>query len=150
MRCATMAETQEINPSASTGIPNTAPPMNTPASPAISKPPTLARTSMGSFLSGLLSSIARSMAPIFFLRPSLLSPAPRPVTSAGSLSSRTEVMAALVVVLPIPISPVARRVYPSSASSRTILIPTSIALMASSRLIAGPTAILSVPLRITL
>lgn len=39
------------------------------------------------------------------------SPAPRPVISSGARSSKTQLTAAEVVVLPMPISPVAEELY---------------------------------------
>ena len=54
-----------------------------------------------------LRAIAFSIACIFLSNPSFVSPAPRPVISAGSSPRSTEATALLVVVFPIPISPVA-------------------------------------------
>ncbi len=62
---ATKAATAEINPSMTKGIFNAAPPINTPTSPAISSPPTLLSTSIGSSFFGLLISIAFFIAFIF-------------------------------------------------------------------------------------
>ena len=54
----------------------------------------------------------RLIASILRISPSADSPAPRPVTSADERPIRTEATALEVVVLPIPISPVARISYP--------------------------------------
>ena len=52
------------------------------------------------------------------------------------------------VVLPMPTSPVAMMSRPFSSSSSTRRMPLSIARTASSRVIAGPCAMLAVPMRI--
>ena len=124
--------------------------MNSPHMAAMSYPPTLASTSTGSPGSGRFRSIALRMTAAFLLTPSAGSPAPAPVTASGSMDSNTAVTAELVVVLPMPISPAARSPYPASASSRALPIPASMANSASSRVIAGPLAMLAVPQQVFL
>ena len=67
-----------------------------------------------------------------------VSPAPLPVASSASHCKRAAVTALLVVVLPIPISPVARIPYPFSLHSRTSSIPVTMARTVSSSVIVGP------------
>ena len=109
MRWATKAATALMKPSTSTGTRCSAPPMNRPAMPAMSNPPSLARTSSASSGLGWFSAMARSMASSLRARPSSESPAPRPVIVWGGSPSSTEATALDVVVLPIPISPVSSR-----------------------------------------
>ena len=75
-------------------------------------------------------------------------PAPRPVISATGRPSRTQATAEEVVVLPMPISPVAMRPAPRSFSSRTSSTPVRTACSASPRAMAGPWVISWVPLPI--
>ena len=111
-RRAHRAATALMKPSISTGTPYSAPPRNTPHSPAMSKPPTFLRTSRTSAGSGRLTSRAFRMAATFRARPSSERPAPRPVISSAGRSSSTPATALEVVVLPMPISPVARSFTP--------------------------------------
>ena len=74
--------------------------------PPISKPPTLASTSSPSFGSGLLTSSACSMTPTLCRSCFASMPVPRPVTASGVQPVRAAAMAALGVVLPMPMSPV--------------------------------------------
>ena len=80
-----------------------------------------------------------------FLRasPSSERPAPRPVMASGSQPSSTLATALAVVVLPMPISPVAKRLTSCSLQSFTSSAP---ARMACSRVMAGPFEISPVPL----
>ena len=82
---------------------------------------------------------------IFLSKPLDDNPAPLPVTSSTFLSKRTAAIALLVVVLPIPISPVAIIPYPLSFKSLTILIPHSTASIAVYFVIAGSLVIFLVP-----
>ena len=75
----------------------------------MSKPPSLASTSSASWLSGPLTAMARLMAETLRSSPSSESPAPLPVTCSTGSPSSTEATALEVVVLPMPISPVAMR-----------------------------------------
>jgi len=122
---ATAAAAVEIKPSITTGIRREAAPTIKPVSPAISNPPTFRSTSRGSEGSGRLTSKARSITSIFFLRPGASRPVPHPVTCAAGRPVRTEVMALAAVVLPIPISPVPMRVWPSFSARAASSIPTS-------------------------
>ena len=145
---AVKAAAAEITPSMTMGTWCCAPPKNTPTKPAMSKPPTLCKTSNGSSAFGRFTSMARAMASIFLCRPALLSPAPLPVISVMGRSSSTDRMALLVVVLPMPISPVAIRLYPCCFNSPTICIPYRMASAACSRLMAGPCVMSAVPFAI--
>ena len=82
---------------------------------------------------------------IFRSSPSSDRPAPRPVTSSTRRPSSTAVTAAAVVVLPMPISPAANRRYPLPLSSSASVMPVTTAATASSRVMAGPLAMLLVP-----
>lgn len=63
---------------------------------------------MGSAGSGWWSSIARRTTSVLRARVSSLMPVPLPVTSAGSVSVKTEIRAADAVVFAMPISPVSK------------------------------------------
>lgn len=80
-----------------------------------------------------------------FLRasPSSERPAPRPVMASGSQPSSTLATALAVVVLPMPISPVAKRLTSCSLQSFSSSAP---ARMACSRVMAEPFEISPVPL----
>ena len=96
-----------INPSSTTGIRQTAPPIHTPASPAMSSPPTVRNISNALLCLRSYFSMLSCMTSLFFLNPSSFSPAPLPVTRSASQPNRAATTALLVVVFPIPISPVA-------------------------------------------
>ena len=78
---------------------------------------------------------------------SLAMPVPRPVTSAAGWPVSAAMTAEAAVVLPMPISPVAMMSRPFASSSSTSSMPISMARTASSRVIAGPCAMLAVPMR---
>lgn len=147
-RTAHRAAAALMAPSTRTGTRYNAPPRNTPQSPARSNPPTLDRTSTGSETSGRLTARAFSMAFRFRISPSSESPAPRPANPCGSLRSNVQVTAVAVVVLPMPISPVAKRWIPAFFCCRTRSIPARIACSAWQYDIAGPCVISAVPLPI--
>ena len=71
-------------------------------------------------------------------------PVPRPVTSSGSVPVMTDTMAEDGVVFPMPMSPVPMISRPSWYFS-TSSMPARIACSASSRVMAGPTAMFFVP-----
>ena len=104
-RWAIRAATALMKPSMTTGTPSMAPPMNSPAMPQMSNPPSLLSTSKISLGSGRFTVMARSMAQIFRCKPASLRPAPRPVTVSAGRFSRAATRALEVVVLPMPISP---------------------------------------------
>ena len=79
--------------------------------------------------------------------PSSERPAPRPVISTGARPSSTLATALAVVVLPMPISPVASRRTPPAHSSRAVSTPVRTACTASPRLMAGPWVMSAVPRR---
>ena len=106
-RTAHRAATLLIKPSIKMGTPSSAPPKNTPHSPAISNPPSLASTSSGSAGLGWLWAMPRRIASILRASPASESPAPRPVMLCTGAPSSTLATALEVVVLPMPISPVA-------------------------------------------
>ena len=108
-RAATSAAAAEIMPSITTGTRCAIPPRNAPAMPAISKPPSFASTSRGSSSSGALISSARRTASRLRRSPASDRPAPRPTAASGVMFSSAQHSAALAVVLPMPISPVAMR-----------------------------------------
>jgi hypothetical protein len=83
-------------------------------------------------------------------RASALIPVPRPVTRATGRPVSAAMTAEAAVVLPMPISPVAMMSRPESSSSSTSSMPTPSAARHSSRVIAGPCAMLAVPMRIFL
>ena len=116
-----------------------------PAIQPNSKPPTLARISMASLGSGWLTSRARRTTLIFFFRRSSEIFVPRPVTSSGVLPQQTAAMAALAVVLAMPISPGSIQSQPLSmmnlASTRPVLMDAT----ACSRVMAGPFVMFFVP-----
>ncbi len=115
---------------------------------ACSKPPTAASTPSGSDGSGWCSSSARRTTSVLRASVSSLMPVPRPVTSAGSAPVNTEMRAADAVVFAMPISPVSRALLPAATRSRAVSMPTSMACLASSRVIAGPAVMSDVPARI--
>ena len=127
-----------MKPSISTGTPSAAPPRKTPQRPAMSKPPNLARTSSGSAGSGALTAMPVSMAAILRARPASERPAPRPVMRETGCPSSTAATALEVVVLPMPISPVASRRLPFAFWARTSATPLPMASTASARDMAGP------------
>ena len=135
-----------IRPSASTGTRQAAPPRKTPHSPARSKPPTLARTSSGSAGSGRLTSSARRTAATLRASPSSERPAPRPVKSSAGRPSSAQATAAEVVVLPMPISPVASSRTPAAACRAASRAPVRTACSAWARVMAGPAVMSPVPL----
>ena len=128
-----------------TGICSAAPPRNNPHIPAMSNPPTFESTSSGSDASGSCRKIARRIARTLRFRPSPDNPAPRPVTISGSMPRKTAVIALLVVVFPIPISPVASSSYPRFFNSCALAMPASIAATACALVIAGSFVIFFVP-----
>lgn len=103
---------------------------------------------MGSAGSGWCTSSARRTTSVLRARVSSLIPVPRPVTSAGSAPVKTEMRAADAVVFAIPISPVSSALLPAATRSRAVSMPTSMACLASSRVIAGPVVMSDVPARI--
>ena len=111
----------------------------------MSKPPTFEIISMGSPRSGAWSDIALSIAAIFRLNPSALSPAPLPVINFTGISVNTDATALLVVVFPIPISPVAKISYDFDFNIPTISIPVRIARIASVLVMAASRVIFFVP-----
>ena len=113
----------------------------------MSRPPTLWSTSSTSPGAGRFTRTAVSMARIFLCRPSEDRPAPRPVMSSTGRSSSTAARAEEVVVLPMPISPVASSLTPRPRSSWATSTPARMAWTASSRLMAGPWVMLAVPRR---
>ena len=113
--------------------------------PAMSKPPTLERTSIASSGSGFSRASDWSMTSIFRFKPASDSPAPLPVSRRGSAPSRAHATALAVVVLPMPISPVAIIEYPFSCSSLTREAPVRIARSQSSRDMARVRKKLPVP-----
>jgi len=117
----------------------------TPAKPPISKPPTLASTSIGSSGFGLLIDKALSMTSTLWASCSSSMPVPRPVAFMAGLPLIAARMALLAVVLPIPISPVAMRSSPFFASASTSSMPTFTASTACRCVIAGPFAMFLVP-----
>ena len=134
-----------ITPSASTGTPASAPPRNAPHMPAISKPPTAASTPNGSArLSRLICNALRTAA-FLRTRPSSERPAPRPTRASGRALSNAHSTHAAVVVLPMPISPVAISFTPSPASPCTSRMPARMPRAACSRLMAGPSVQSLVP-----
>ena len=139
----------EMNPSIRTGIRREAAPRMRPAMPPISNPPTLARTSNPSFGSGRLRAMLLWITETLRRRCSSSSPVPLPAISPGGLPVSTAAMAALGVVLAMPMSPVPKRSVPGERLS-AISIPASTLNTASSRLMAGPSAMLPVPARMRL
>ena len=113
----------------------------------MSKPPTFESTSIGSAGSGEFASIARSTTSRLRASEVSESPAPRPTRLRASARMSTAATAAEVVVLPMPISPAARRRTPARASPHATAIPTSIARTAPSRDMAEPCAMLPLPRR---
>ena len=113
-----------MKPSSTTGTRRAAPARTTPTSPAISKPPTAARTPRASPGSGRLTASARRTASTFPTQTSSATPVPRPVTIAGSAPVSAAVSALAAVVLPIPISPVPTQ---SGADASTSAAPSAIA-----------------------
>ena len=73
---AVSAAIPDISPSMTTGIPYSAPPINTPASPAISNPPIHDKSLSASSLYPLYISHAFLTVSVLFLSPSFVSPAP--------------------------------------------------------------------------
>ena len=106
-----------MKPSRTTGTrPATAPRM-TPTSAPISRPPTAARTPIGSAGSGALRAIACSMTAILRRCVASSMPVPRPVTSAGVAPVRTATIALAAVVLPMPMSPMPTSSTPDAAQA---------------------------------
>ena len=85
--------------------------------------------------------IASSLRP----SPASESPAPRPVIRSTGSPKSTAATALDVVVLPMPISPVASSEKPASRASRTSAMPVSMANSACSRVMAGPCVKSAVP-----
>ena len=88
--------------------------------------------------------MALSMTAIFLASPSSESPAPLPVISSAGRPSRAAATALVVVVLPMPISPAARRSR-FSAKSPASSMPASSTVRHSSRVMAGSRARFFVP-----
>ena len=101
--------------------------------------------SIGSDVSGLLTSNALLIILIFFSIPSSSKPVPLPVTLLTSTPVKHAIIALLGVVLAIPISPVATMSRPLQSSSLRTSMPASRDFIACSLDIAGPHAILPVP-----
>src|SRR6266851_384007 len=118
-----------------------------PASAACSRPPTAASTPTGSAGSGWWRASAARTTLTFLAHIASSMPVPRPVTSSGSAPVNTATSAADAVVLAMPMSPVSRQRLPAATRSRAISMPTSTALAASSRLMAGPVVMSAVPAR---
>ena len=91
--------------------------------------------------------MAFSMVATLPARASCVIPVPRPVTRAAGSPLSTEMTAEAAVVLPMPTSPVQMMSRPLASSSSTSRMPLSMARTASSRVIAGPCAMLAVPMR---
>ena len=94
---------------------------------------------------GLIFCDAAMDASIFRASPSSERPAPRPVIPSTGWPSSTAATALDVVVLPMPISPVASRPTPAFFCSCTSRMPLPMASTACSRLIAGPRVKSAVP-----
>ena len=75
-------------------------------------------------------------------------PVPRPVTWTAGSPVSAAMTAEAAVVLPMPISPVANMDAPSATASSTSSMPSAMACSASSLVMAGPWAMLAVPMRI--
>src|SRR5881296_227983 len=142
---ATSAAAPEMKPSRTTGTRRAAPARITPTSPAISKPPTLARTSRPSRPLGAFTASARRTTSTLRASVASSTPVPRPVTRAGAAPVIAAAIALAAVVLPIPISPVARRSAPASSACSASRAPVSSACRACACVIAGPRARLAVP-----
>ena len=123
-------------------------PIYAPAIAARSNPPTLASTPTGSPGSGAFSFTARSTTAVFLRKASSVSPLPKPVTASAGAPVNAESTAAEVVVLPMPISPMPSASTPSAFAVSAASMPAAMAASACSRVIAGPSAILPVPLAI--
>ena len=95
-----------------------------------------------------MTAIAFSMVVTLPISASCVMPVPRPVTRAAASPLRTLITADAAVVLPMPTSPVQMMSRPFSSSSSTRRMPLSMARTASSRVMAGPCAMLAVPMRI--
>ncbi|MBA7712130.1 hypothetical protein ES703_121100 [subsurface metagenome] len=100
---------------------------------------------MASLGSGWFKASAASIILTFDANCSSPIPVPLPVILATRSPVMTAHMAALGVVLPIPMSPTPTMSSPLATSSFITSMPASIARSASSRLIAAPLAILPVP-----
>ena len=142
---ASSAAEPAMNPSSATGTRRAAPARITPVRPPISNPPTFASTSRPSRGSGRLTSSARRTAATLRVKVASSTPVPRPVTCSAGAPVIAAVIALAAVVLPMPISPVARRSAPASIASCASRAPVSIARIACSRVIAGPAAMFAVP-----
>ena len=138
----------EMKPSSTTTLLAAAVPSMTPASTPISNPPTFANISNPSVGSISFFSSACSMTLALCLRCSSDIPVPRPVTFKGDLPQTTLVMALADVVLPMPMSPVPTMSAPFAISFVAIAMPSSRQRRACSIDIAGPFAMLAVPLPI--
>ena len=109
-----IAPAVEMKPSTTTGTLLAAAPIMSPAMPAISAPPTLASTSMGSFGSGLFTLSASSMTVTLWLKTASFMPVPLPVTVSTGAPSSAAIIALEGVVLAMPISPVPNMATPPS------------------------------------
>ena len=131
----------------STGVFSAAAPTKKPVIAAMSSPPTLQSTSIGSDLSGFRLSSPSRITRIFVCKPALVSPAPRPVTVSTESESKAHTTAVLVVVLPMPISPVAKSENPFCTSVFAKKAPRKKVWQASSRVIASSLRKSAVPRR---
>ena len=111
----------------------------------MSKPPSLDSTSSGSAASGWLQAMPRRMASSLRASPASERPAPRPVMTSTGWPSRTAATALDVVVLPMPISPVASSWHPCAFCARTSSMPAAMASTAWVRVMAGPWVKSAVP-----
>ena len=128
-----------------TGTRRAAAPRINPAMQPSSKPPTFARTSSPSCGSGRLTPRARRTISILWARRASEMFAPRPVTSSGVSPKSAATIAALEVVLEMPISPGRMQRSLRSAHSLASAMPVSIAEIACVRVMAAPFVIFAVP-----
>ena len=143
---ASRAAAPQLAPSNMTSFRWSAAPRMRPAMQPNSKPPTLARMSMASSGSGRLTCRARRTTSTFFWRRASEIFVPRPVTSSGDSWQQTAVIAALAVVLAMPISPGRNQSKPCSARDFAMSRPALMESVACSRVMAGPSAMFLVPL----
>ena len=116
-----------------------------PVIQASSKPPNLLMTSIPSLGLGLFIFKACFTTSILMASRSSEILVPLPVACLGVRLQRQATIAALDVVLAMPISPGKKQRYPCLAYSFTSSIPVSMARIACSRVIAGPLAQFCVP-----
>ena len=134
-----------MKPSMTTKAWRAAAPRMMPVMQPISKPPTFRKTSNPSRGSGWFTRSDCRTTSILTLRRSSEILVPRPVASSGARPQNVAATQAEEVVLAIPISPGKKQQKPSAAADAASSIPVSTALIACSRVIAGPTAQFFVP-----